>query len=115
MMISFRSSIALALVASILSIVRGAFIPMQPSKLRNGKSMTQHLFGNGAKKTETKAEEKTKPFIFLYGRPQYDWVTGKMLDENSWVSKKRFKWGAGYTKSEKTTPDDVDTKKKGEK
>jgi hypothetical protein len=32
------------------------------------------------------------PFIFLYGKPQHDWSTGKPISEDSWVNKKRANW-----------------------
>jgi hypothetical protein len=44
-----------------------------------------NLFSNNKdsnEKTEKKVEPK-KPFIFSYGRPQYDWVKGKTTRVNS--------------------------------
>jgi hypothetical protein len=117
---SFRSLTILAYIATILSMVHGAFVPLHSSSCIKEQTSTLYLFGNGPKKTDKPDEvqqpiqKANSPFIFLFGKPQYDWVTGKEMDENSWVSKKRVNnWGTGYTKSKKSQ--DEETSKKGKK
>ena len=48
----------------------------------------------GGKKVEKEEEPKKKPYIFLYGKPQYDWVKAKPMDtvkpmgQYNWVTGK---------------------------
>ena len=78
----------IALVVIVLASSSHAF--STPSRTTYSVSTTSvGLFGNlfGEKKdsnekTEKEAEPK-KPFIFSYGRPQYDWVKGKTTRINS--------------------------------
>ena len=107
-------SILLCLIIMV-SMTNGAFL----SKPFVERSSTLYLFGSGSKKEDAKNPEvkiqkdEKKPFIFLYGRPQYDWVTGKVMSDNSWVSKKRVDWAPNYTSYKKNQ--DEDTKKNGKK
>jgi hypothetical protein len=60
------------------------------------------LFGNdqGKKKEETNSKDKKKknePFVFLIGKPQYDWVTGK----TEYNRKERVNWLYKPTTKEK--------------
>ena len=104
-------------IAVMVSMIQGAFVSQ--SSLRLDDALTLHLFGNsqkksGSAKSEVQSDKKEKePFIFLYGKPQYDWVTGKVMTEDSWVSKKRVDWAPNYTNYRKSQDDD--TKKKGKK
>ena len=78
----------IALVVIVLVSSSHAF--STPSRTSCSTSTTAvGLFGNlfsnnkdSNEKTEKKVEPK-KPFIFSYGRPQYDWVKGKTTRVNS--------------------------------
>lgn len=50
----------------------------------------------GDSKNKLKEEEPKKPFIFLYGKPQYDWVKGKPMEKKA---KAEFSW---YTNPKST-------------
>lgn len=58
----------------------------------NKKSPQKPNNSNENKKKNNPDEKKTEPFIFLYGKPQYDWTTGKPIAKDSWVTKKRQNW-----------------------
>ena len=64
----------------------------------NGNKNEKATTAKGGSKSKPKEEEPKKPFIFLYGRPQYDWVTGKPMVKKT---KAEFAW---YTKPKPTTP-----------
>jgi hypothetical protein len=92
----------IALVVILLTSSSHAF--STPSRTTFSVSTTAvGLFGNlfgdkkdASEKTEQEAEPK-KPFIFSYGRPQYDWVKGKTTRINSGA----VTW---YTKNKDTKP-----------
>lgn len=111
----------LAFIAFLSSIANGAFLPTSSSHTKVEKTWTLHLFGgtgpqkSNANKPEAQPKKKeSEPFkfVFLYGKPQYDWVTGKEMTEDSWVSKKRVDWGTSYTKYKKTQNEDPSKKNK---
>jgi hypothetical protein len=52
----------------------------------------------GGSKSKQQEEEPKKPFIFLYGKPQYDWVKGKPMEKKA---KAEFSW---YSNPKPTTP-----------
>lgn len=65
----------------------------QPSRLSRHSDST--VLASLDKKAP-KEQDKKKPFVFLWGRPQIDWVTGKPMEENSgakmdWLGKKNPK------------------------
>ncbi len=78
-------------------------IPVQHSSRLN---TSLNWFGTSNNKKDSSSKQKktsnTKdsdinnsgppPFIFLYGKPQHDWSTGKPIGEDSWVNKKRANW-----------------------
>jgi hypothetical protein len=58
------------------------------------------LFGNrGKKKKETTNDPKNEPFVFLIGKPQYNWLTGK----KEYSRKERVNWLYKPTPNEKAS------------
>jgi hypothetical protein len=58
------------------------------------KTTSKSKASKGGKKVEKEEEPKKKPYIFLYGKPQYDWVKAKPMDtvkpmgQYNWVTGK---------------------------
>ncbi|KAI2493178.1 hypothetical protein MHU86_21367 [Fragilaria crotonensis] len=55
---------------------------------------TKGAISKGGRKNKSKEDEPKKPFIFLYGKPQYDWVNNKPMEkkaaaEHTWFTNPR--------------------------
>ncbi|KAI2514145.1 hypothetical protein MHU86_38 [Fragilaria crotonensis] len=55
---------------------------------------TKGAISKGGSKNKSKEDEPKKPFIFLYGKPQYDWVNNKPMEkkaaaEHTWFTNPR--------------------------
>ena len=96
----------IALVAIILASSHAFTSPSTISTISSVSTTAVGLFGfigkneqmKGDSKGKPNEEEPKKPFIFLYGKPQYDWVKGKPMEKKA---KAEFSW---YTKPKPTTP-----------
>ena len=97
-----------------IMMMGSAFAYVIPLQQSSRSSTTQlHWFGNNSKPQNAKQQPEKKtfpvqkkkpasteevttptrpPFIFLYGKPQYDWTTGKPISKDSWVNKRRMNW-----------------------
>lgn len=74
--------------------------PSTDLKLFFGNNNSKQSVGKGNKKasvsksTGNKDNEKKKPFIFLYGKPQYDWVNNRPMTREEMERAKPFDWSA---------------------
>lgn len=65
------------------------FLGLSTSNRYEANRTRSFLFGNqGKKNVDTTKDEKKKPFVFLIGKPQYNWVTGK----TEYSRKERVNW-----------------------
>jgi hypothetical protein len=89
----------------LLSCIHAFTTPSSATTIFYGSSISSAsslnlFFGkkNDQKKPTTadvkKAADTKKPFVFLYGRPQYDWVRGQPMDEEQQARNKPFDWNA---------------------
>ena len=90
-----RSSL-LILVAllGIVTLTRAFITPIASSSLRRRNDSSLAFWGKKqAPKQPPKQQpkddkKKTNPFVFVYGKPQYNWVTG----EKSFTAAKKKNW-----------------------
>lgn len=94
---------SLLLLAFLVGVIH-AFAPQHlptTSSVSQSQSQLHLFFGNNNKqqpsngasnKTNKVADEKKKPFIFLYGKPRYDWAKNRPLTLDEMRKSPQFDW-----------------------
>jgi hypothetical protein len=92
------------------AVARRMTTELTAAKQKNTKQQGSGSSSNNDKKSVADTLRKLFNDNFLFGKPEYDWTTGKPVDkDNSWQSKTKVNW---LIKAE-TNKSPTTTKKKG--